>query len=356
MSSPFRKPARKGSDARRIEQSAADWLARQDRGLSSAEQEELSRWIDADERHARIFAQMRETWSLLDDAGDITHAAFDPEIDALPPPRRKLLRWVPVTLAAAAAVAIALTSWWRPSPPVSAFSTTAATVAGQIEKMQLPDGSWIQLNAGSAVLVNYSDSHRMVRLKQGEAHFVVARDPTRPFVVTANSVAVQALGTAFNVKLQAGDVEILVTSGNVRVDSEITPPLPGPSPHPSAASPPAFIGAGQKAIISLAVSAAESPAPAPVVIASVTLAQMEQTLAWRQQKIDFVAVSLAEIVAEFNRLNRTKLMIADAELAARNFGGSFNIDDPETLVQLLETTFGVVVERQGDEITLRPGR
>jgi transmembrane sensor len=55
-------------------------------------------------------------------------------------------------------------------------------------------------------------------LKQGEAFFEVAKDPNRPFVVSAGSKRVVAVGTKFSVRRDADSVGVVVTEGKVRVD------------------------------------------------------------------------------------------------------------------------------------------
>src|SRR5260370_1274200 len=58
-----------------------------------------------------------------------------------------------------------------------------------------------------------------VRLTRGEAHLAVAKDSSRPFIVTAGGVSVRAVGTAFNVRRVEQRVEVFVTEGKVRIDS-----------------------------------------------------------------------------------------------------------------------------------------
>ena len=76
-------------------------------------------------------------------------------------------------------------------------------------------------------------------------------------------------------------------------------------------------------------------------------------MAWQDQRLEFATVPLAEMVAEFNRYNRHKLVVADPRLAEQCFGGIFRADGYETLVHLLETNHGVVVERRAEETILK---
>jgi len=79
-----------------------------------------------------------------------------------------------------------------------------------------------------------------------------------------------------------------------------------------------------------------------------------RTLAWRERRLVFADTPLSEVVAEFNRYLKHQLIIADPELGRRKFGGTFHPERSDTLVALLEQSFGVVVERRGDTTTLRP--
>jgi transmembrane sensor len=84
------------------------------------------------------------------------------------------------------------------------------------ESHALPDGSLVELKEGSRIAVDFSAEQRQVRLV-GEAHFQVARDAARPFVVNAQGVMVRAVGTAFSVRVDSDEVQVLVTHGSVHV-------------------------------------------------------------------------------------------------------------------------------------------
>jgi len=59
---------------------------------------------------------------------------------------------------------------------------------------------------------------RYITLKRGEAFFEVAEDPRRPFVVEAGEKRVIALGTKFSVRRAAGDIQVVVKEGQVRIE------------------------------------------------------------------------------------------------------------------------------------------
>jgi transmembrane sensor len=92
------------------------------------------------------------------------------------------------------------------------------------QTVDLPDGSRVYLNQGSEITYPGGFDHeRTVRLL-GEAFFEIMSDPVNPFTVRSGNVVVSVLGTSFNVKQagQAGEVEVYVESGKVRVGKEST--------------------------------------------------------------------------------------------------------------------------------------
>jgi transmembrane sensor len=339
-----------------IEQVAADWLARRAAGLSGPEEAAFRRWLAADAQHAAVYRELEATWRLLDGVRETVPPDARPDPDALALRRRRGVFWLAPLLAAAAAVALAYIGWWRPAqPPDLHHAEEVVTAVGSIQKLTLPDGSVVRLNTDSRVHVAYAAGERRVRLIRGEAHFTVAKDPDRPFFVEAGGVAVRAVGTAFNVRLQRDAIEVLVTEGQVRVDDTVRGETMLARREPKSAP---LLVAGERALIPAATIRATVPATASVRVPAVAVSadEIERTLAWRERRLEFVAVPLAEIVTEFNRYNRSRLAVDDPVLAARRFGGSFRADEPETFVRLLETRFGIRTERRGDATVLRAAR
>ena len=320
---------------RPTEQMAADWLVACDRGLTRSQQAEFSVWLRADARHAKIFAELEETWARL---GKLRETVPAVPAAAGEPGRRGKLIWLATGLAAAAALAFMWVNWSRPAPAAPDYSLAATTDIGESRRLALPDGSNVQLNTESAVVVRLTGTERRVQLLRGEAHFQVAKNAVRPFIVSAGAVAVRAVGTAFDVRLQPEAVEVLVTEGRVRVNNAANGASLLATPAVSNDEP--LLVAGQRAVVSTSSTTAAS-----ATVAVLDPAEMGQATSWQSGRLEFVATPLASIVDEFNRYNRHKLVIADPRLAARRFGGTFLVGDHEELVRVLEANFGVVAER-----------
>jgi len=344
------------------DEQAADWVARKGRGLKRDEQAELERWLAADARHAPLLEELEQTWAALDDLKDARlpdGRRLDHDLplddDALQRERRSR-RIYALAIPVAAAAAIALGFFFlsaRPKAIEADFACHEATNVGGLRWMELPDGSSIRLNTDTAVEVRYGAAERRVYLLRGEAGFTVAKDTARPFVVHARGVRVRAVGTAFDVRLRPETFEVLVTEGKVRVASARGDSL---LPVVAPADEPPVLTAGHRLVVNLQ-TAVDAAAPIAVVgsgrVVNVLPEEIHRDLAWQERKLEFDSTRLDEIVAEFNRYSRHKLVIADPRLASRRFGGSFSSENADALVRLLERQFGVKAERRADETILR---
>ena len=324
---------------REIALAASGWIVRNNRGLTAAEQDEFSSWLAADPRHGEWWAKRRQAWSEFDVLTEWRpEHSSEPNPDLLAAPRRGRrngLKWVfPVSLALAAGVAVALIVL-RPAPAGKNVPVIAA--AAGYESRALDDGTVVELNGGAEIEVQFTAAERRVRLVRGEAHFQVAKNPLRPFVVEAGGVAVRAVGTAFNVLLGSQAVDVLVTEGRVRVD---------PPAAAAAARVAPDVSAGQRVVVSLSGGAAP-------VVSTVSEEEIARRLAWQPRLLDFSATPLAEVAAEFNRRNRTQLVLADPALRAMPIVASFRSDNLDGFVRMLEISAGVSAERTGDTVVLR---
>ena len=346
MTPPSPHDSSRSNSAAALEDAAIGWLTERDDGFTPAREREFAQWLRADPRHAATVARLEQTLGLLGELpsyrADI-NTAFHRASPVVPfpstPPAPAVRRgWHRAAWAGAAAVLLlgAVATWQglRPAP-----ATRYATTVAGYERARLDDGSTLELNAATAVRVQFTAAERRVELDAGEAHFAVAHDANRPFIVSVGSVAVRAVGTAFNVRHAAdGAVEVTVTEGKVRVGQA--------GPASSAAESAPLVAAGERVVL-------PRQAPAPVV-QKVAPDVLRAALAWQGRLADFAEAPLGDVVARFNARSRVQLILADPELADRRVGGTFALDEAEAFVRLLERDGEIVGERRGGtEIHLR---
>lgn len=270
--------------------------------------------------------------------------------------RRRRRRVRAVT--AAAAILLVGVLAWRPwhrgaDAPVIAAVARDAVVLRPAQRT-LPDGTVVDLNAGAEIAVDFSGPLRRVALLRGEGHFQVAKNPQRPFVVSAGGIEVRAVGTAFAVARAAEQVEVLVTEGRVAIEQPTLPAPAVPAVNPVSLG---MLDAGGRIVVTPANEATSAGLRSE--ISTISARQIGERLAWREPRLEFAATPLARVVVLFNEhaaaRGGDRLILSDPALGRVQLSGVLRADDVESLLRVLEVEFQIRAERQGNVITLRRG-
>jgi transmembrane sensor len=330
-------------DRTKTYEEAARWLARLDKGIPAEGQAELGRWLRADPVHREALIELAALWDEMDILGDLS--ALFPIDESLSKRRRARIRgkWV---YAAAAVVCFAVVGWWtagRIPMPWATDPPLAQTVADSLRTdvgahatEWLPDGSVVSLNTDTEIDIRYSAEARELFLRRGEAHFSVVHDARRPFHVRAGRRVVQAIGTAFNVRLGPDEgIEVTVTQGQVKVmlaeraSSDVAAALPAASDATDTT-----LVAGEVAILDMQ---------------SQRVNQLEQVdldikLAWRRGMLIFQGEPLDSVLTEVSRYTRSEFVVTDDALRGVRVGGYFRAGDIDGLLVALRDNFQIVSE------------
>jgi transmembrane sensor len=271
--------------------------------------------------------------------------------------RRRQRRNRRLTFAGGALASLLLAAVLYRSPvstPASASNEASAALVLEPQRQRLPDGSSLQLRGDATVTVDFGNELRRVVLHRGEAHFEVAKDATRPFLVEASGFGVRALGTAFSVLVSDHVVDVLVTEGRVAV-AEAGALTPAAGTTEAAAGEPgrALVDAGQRLVIEVAARIVPQALPVPD-------DEARNRLAWRVPRFDFTAAPLAEVVALFNQYARgaepVLITLSDPTLGNLPLSGVLRADNVNVLLHILETSYGLNARRgeAGQVILYRP--
>lgn len=244
-------------------------------------------------------------------------------------------------VALAAAVVVVL---FRPpaAEPMGMDLVASAVVVRQPERQVLTDGSVVELRDQARISAEFSDTLRRLVLEAGEAHFQVAKNPDRPFVVEAGPVRVRAVGTAFTVRPDAAWVEVIVTEGRVAVGAE------GSEADAAGNPAPVQVDAGARATIDSRTGA--------IVVSPLAEEQVAGELAWRVPRLEFSGTPLREVVAAFNEHNELRLVLADRPTGDLRLSGIIRADNVDALLALLESSHGIQADRRDGIVTLRRAR
>jgi transmembrane sensor len=323
--------------ARQIEVEACAWIAQLDGNTLS--QEDLTafrEWISRSPQHAQEIKRLSALWS---DLNVMTELAVPVKDNRNTASDKLLLRAV---FALVVVLSIAETVFYfRPQTPAAALDALYSTRIGEQKPVTLADGSKVLLNTDSRIQVDYGAQQREVHLLQGEAYFEVAHNAERPFLVYAGTNIVRAVGTAFTVYLKKQDVEVVVTEGAVEVSAAANGGVGSAARNliePTTKL--ADIKAGQRAAFNQEVESIHSVMPL----------EIKRKLSWREGVLSFSGEPLEQVVAEVSRYTPATIVISDPAIGNIRIGGYFKVGETEALLEALETSFGVRVNRVSDKL------
>jgi transmembrane sensor len=238
---------------------------------------------------------------------------------------RRLSQRVALAIAASIVGGLVGLYAWHARAPVY------ATDVGEQRLVTLADGSTIELNARTRLVVRYSERERVIDLLAGQAMFQVAPDRARAFVVRTGETRVQAIGTQFVVYRKRANTVITVVEGRVAVRSQAD----------GGTSSSEALDAGEQLIV--APRAQERPEHPDISGAT----------AWLRRKIVFEAAPLSEVAEEFNRYSERQLIIEDSALQAFRLSGVFSSSDLASVIRFIRERPGIRVIETPAEIRVR---
>jgi transmembrane sensor len=318
-----------------IEDQALDWLIRRNgEDWTEEEQVELNGWLDESMAHKAAFWRADHLWQQADRIKSLGIDAHS-ETEEMENKRR----WWPTAIAASLVAAIGIGG-------ISLGPKFFDQPAGQTQQVQqarfdtpiggrrvvpLVDGTKVELNTQTVLRTAVNQMKREVWLDSGEAFFEVAHREGEPFVVHAGRQTITVLGTKFSVRRDKDRVTVNVLEGRVRVDDG-----EGQMAHA------AIITAGDTAI----------SRGASTLIAAKSEERVESALAWRDGMLSFDQAPLTDVVAEFNRYNRTRLIVTDAKAGKIPIGGSFQASSVDSFTRLLRDAYGLKIERDDETVKI----
>jgi transmembrane sensor len=300
------------------QQAVAWWARARETGLSPEDQRALEAWLETP-ANREAFNRLERADAVLDQA--IEDPAFAAmladavaDVERRPARVRRRVLWSGAAAAAAACMAIAF-YMTRPAE--------YATSAGERREVALSDGSTVTLDQSSRIKVAYSSTRRSLTLLAGRAEFDVAKDKSRPFVVTANAHTVTAIGTVFDVGLSEAGVAVTLARGVVAV-AELRSPIQRTTLTP-----------GQRLVAG----------PRGVALQNVDIAKVT---AWSMGKAVFDNERLAEAVSEMNAYAAHPIVLRGGTSCAR-LTAVYDLNDTAGFVEGIAREFSLRVAVEADQ-------
>ena len=184
-------------------------------------------------------------------------------------------------------------------------------------KMTLPDGTAIQLNAGSTV--SYSQGFGVVDRQislSGECYFEVAPNEQMPFVVSTRDLDVKVVGTKFNFRNYPNDLEAIVSllEGKVELANRLRQ-----------GNDRRFLNPGQRVILDKHIGEMR-----------IEMKDAQNAIQWTLGNLFFDEELLPDIAKELERQYNVKIDIRGDALRKQRFFGNI-IPREMTIEEVMET-------------------
>lgn len=329
-------------DARRAARGeAAAWVVRLHGPQRSPQLEEgFRRWLAAEPEHARQFERVTDIW----DASTRVATSGLPRV-------RTRWRGSPVRAwAAAVSLAVAALAILFFFSGLFRSGVEYRTGIGAPRVVQLRDGSRVSLDADTVVRVAYGETERRVRLESGRAYFQVRHNPSWPFVVVAGRHQITDIGTAFMVRHRSGRTAVTLLEGRVAVSSRSRES--GGSARISAAGAPGLAAGGPTQAIVLTAGQRLTFAAGPP---QLDRPRLDDVTAWVRREIVLNDTPLPRVVADLNRYDPMRLVIADPQVARLHVSGIYHTGNNREFAILLAKLYGIQFAERGEHITLSSG-
>lgn len=303
---------------------------------SDAEVQTLEEWVLADAENKAAFVAAKKAWVLagmkeetsqvnIEDIWQKTQQLLEQDAPVVPlKGRRQRRQWLWIAASLLILVDVGLGILWTSNRTgwEEVIASQGATTT------ELPDGTRISLNQGSSMRYRIPASgERQVQLFGG-ALFDVERAEERPFVIDAGPIQVEVLGTSFYVDARETEpaVQVIVESGEVRVS-----------------------GGGQETDLQ------END---QIVFEKATggLSPLDKAddnyRSLISNELTFTNTPIDDAVFALNRHFGTNISIAITDTSDCEIDATYTDQSLDAILLILESTLGIEVLRQNDQIVL----
>ncbi|MCG8157646.1 FecR domain-containing protein [Brenneria goodwinii] len=291
-----------------IRQQAALWAVR----LAESPQESgrdraLRHWLRQDPRHALALRQAQSLWQGLGSLSEEQKRQLQP----LTHKPARMVRW---RIAALLVLGLSFATAWLPDGLLLLQADYRA--GNQVRSITLPDGSKVDMDAGSAIALDYSQDVRRVKLLQGNVWFSpspVNGQEKRPFQVEAASGITQAMGTQFMIQNTPEMTTVGVIEHSVKV------------------------AVGEQ---SLLLHERQAASYSQLKLARLNNWNSQDSGDWQRGLLIFKQQPLTEVIARINRYHSGTVIVTGEKLRQSQVSGIFSLSELDSALNTISTELG----------------
>lgn len=238
-----------------------------------------------------------------------------------------VMRWV--AYAAASIVLLMGLFYFMSSPNIEEASLQAATLAGEIKEVALPDSSSVILNGNTSITYNTDQANGVRRVDlDGEALFSVQKQnidhQPQKFIVRTSNAEIEVLGTTFSVSTDSVWTTVVLEEGSVQLSL---------GAEESNAAKTILMSPGEKVVYNSVTGQVDQ----------LKIDAISYNL-WTENKLALVDRSLDELIRWFGHTYNIELDLPSKYLD-RKLTGTIATDNSDTAIKMIGTALGLEVEK-----------
>lgn len=295
--------------------------------LSDEKKTIVETWRQESPKNEELFKEMLFGWNAIPYLQEMEQFNSFEALKNINPRLNKIngINWISILLRAAAVLIIPLLVYaaYTTSSNISLKQLTETkpiiqkltSRQGTVSQFTLNDGTKVWLNSGSTLQfpLSFIGEKREVKLT-GEAFFEVAKNKKQPFIVKANELNIEVLGTSFNIVSydDESSAEVVLVTGEVKLTAN----------DESKIKQCGTMYPGQRVIYTKKTREAKFEE-----------VNVDKYIAWREGRLVFKDDSMDEVVKRLSHWFNVEISVQDPEIQEYNYKATFS---NETLTQVLD--------------------
>ncbi|QKF73334.1 sigma factor regulatory protein, FecR family [Aliarcobacter faecis] len=310
-----------------IEEKAAYFFTCKKDGFTKNQEKEFLFWIDENIEHKKAFEKLERLQLLCSSLSKSTKERISQEVHQSIK-SRKALKKTNLLKIVASVIFILGATLFTINEYLNFGIKHIYTSNKELRDIVLPDGSKVILDAKTKLDIKYYSDKREVNISEGKALFEVSSNPNKPFIVNADMIKVEVLGTNFEVKNEKDKIAVDVISGKVKVEQNKNDEFQ------------------QLAILTQGKHISFDKQSSKTVLKDIDI---KNIASWKDGVLFFQDYSLQKAIDEFKKYKDIDIVI-QKDIQKYSISGSFGIDDIDKFIFALSKIYPIKVDKKGNSI------
>lgn len=314
----------------KIKDKAIHWVACKKEGLTFEQEKEFESWLKEDEEHKKAFEEANLVYSIFQNIPK-NHTQTLSKNALKEAKKIKFIEKIVKPFIGMAAILCGLFIGYKFFIPE--YEKDYKTQFSSLKQEILPDGSKLSIDTKSNLQIEYFKDKRKVFLENGQVLFEVAKDKSRPFIITSGKTSIEVVGTKFEVKNLEHITTVSVEEGVVKVSFNNHALLPNQDIS--------LLKKGEKIVISDLGK-----------ITYLGKTDIEEIAPWRNDELIFRKITLKEAFDTFSRYQDLKVEFQNKNFENKLFSGKFNTLEIDKFLFAIQKIYPIKIVKSENKITV----